>query len=95
MLEPRRAGTPASATPIAFTDLDAMTEDFWQTILATNLIGDRPDLQPLGGEPRRGVRPACILGEVVEHHLADSTFSSTMPVPRPPRRRSRSPTSTR
>ena len=33
------AGTPATTTPIAFTDLDAMTEDFWQTILSTNLIG--------------------------------------------------------
>ncbi|SFU53121.1 3-oxoacyl-[acyl-carrier protein] reductase [Methylobacterium sp. 174MFSha1.1] len=33
------AGTPATTTPIAFSDLDAMTEEFWQTILATNLIG--------------------------------------------------------
>ncbi len=33
------AGTPATTTPIDFADLDAMTEEFWQTILATNLIG--------------------------------------------------------
>ncbi|KMO41688.1 oxidoreductase [Methylobacterium variabile] len=33
------AGTPASTTPIEFTDLDAMTEEFWQTILSTNLVG--------------------------------------------------------
>ncbi|GJD52366.1 3-oxoacyl-[acyl-carrier-protein] reductase FabG [Methylobacterium crusticola] len=33
------AGTPASLQPIEFTDLDAMTEEFWQTILSTNLIG--------------------------------------------------------
>ncbi|GJD60058.1 SDR family NAD(P)-dependent oxidoreductase [Methylobacterium frigidaeris] len=33
------AGTPATTTPIAFADLDAMTEEFWQTILSTNLIG--------------------------------------------------------
>ncbi|MBY0295540.1 MAG: SDR family oxidoreductase [Methylobacterium sp.] len=33
------AGTPASSQPIDFADLDAMTEDFWQTILSTNLIG--------------------------------------------------------
>jgi 3-oxoacyl-[acyl-carrier protein] reductase len=33
------AGTPASTVPIAFEDLEAMTEDFWQTILATNLVG--------------------------------------------------------
>jgi 3-oxoacyl-[acyl-carrier protein] reductase len=33
------AGTAGTTTPIAFEDLDAMTEDFWQTILATNLIG--------------------------------------------------------
>ena len=34
------AGTPAGAvTPIDFSDLDAMTEEFWQTILTTNLIG--------------------------------------------------------
>lgn len=33
------AGTPGTTVPIAFTDLDAMTEDFWQTILSTNLIG--------------------------------------------------------
>jgi 3-oxoacyl-[acyl-carrier protein] reductase len=34
------AGTPAGAvTPIDFSDLDAMTEEFWQTILSTNLVG--------------------------------------------------------
>jgi 3-oxoacyl-[acyl-carrier protein] reductase len=33
------AGTPATPTPIPFSDLDALTEDFWSTILATNLIG--------------------------------------------------------
>jgi 3-oxoacyl-[acyl-carrier protein] reductase len=33
------AGTPASLQPIDFADLDAMTEEFWQTILSTNLIG--------------------------------------------------------
>ncbi|MEH3146577.1 MAG: SDR family NAD(P)-dependent oxidoreductase [Methylobacterium frigidaeris] len=33
------AGTPGTTTPIEFTDLDAMTEEFWQTILTTNLIG--------------------------------------------------------
>jgi 3-oxoacyl-[acyl-carrier protein] reductase len=33
------AGTPGTRVPIAFGDLDAMTEAFWQTILSTNLIG--------------------------------------------------------
>ncbi len=33
------AGTPGTSTPIAFADLDAMNEAFWQTILSTNLIG--------------------------------------------------------
>lgn len=33
------AGTPATLEPIDFSDLDAMTEDFWGTILSTNLIG--------------------------------------------------------
>src|SRR5260221_2572151 len=33
------AGTPGTTAPIAFADLDAMTEKFWQTILATNLLG--------------------------------------------------------
>jgi 3-oxoacyl-[acyl-carrier protein] reductase len=33
------AGTPASVEPIPFADFDAMTEDRWQTILGTNLIG--------------------------------------------------------
>ncbi|HYM04363.1 MAG TPA: SDR family oxidoreductase [Stellaceae bacterium] len=33
------AGTSATRSPIEFRDLDAMTEDFWQTILATNLLG--------------------------------------------------------
>jgi 3-oxoacyl-[acyl-carrier protein] reductase len=33
------AGTPATAAPLDFADLDAMSEDFWQTILATNLLG--------------------------------------------------------
>jgi 3-oxoacyl-[acyl-carrier protein] reductase len=33
------AGTSGTTTPIDFADLDAMTEDFWQTLLSTNLIG--------------------------------------------------------
>jgi len=31
------AGTPGSLQPIDFADLDAMTEEFWQLILSTNL----------------------------------------------------------
>lgn len=33
------AGTSGSQQPIPFTDLDAMTETFWQLILSTNLLG--------------------------------------------------------
>ena len=33
------AGTPATPAPIPFPELDRLTEDFWQTILNTNLIG--------------------------------------------------------
>src|ERR1700730_9039527 len=33
------AGTPATPTPIPFSDLDRLSEDFWQAILNTNLIG--------------------------------------------------------
>src|SRR6202007_2760702 len=33
------AGTPATSTPIPFENLDALTENFWSTILTTNLIG--------------------------------------------------------
>jgi 3-oxoacyl-[acyl-carrier protein] reductase len=33
------AGTPATTAPIPFADLDALTEEFWQSILMTNLIG--------------------------------------------------------
>ena len=33
------AGTPATPRPIPFADLDALTENFWSTILNTNLIG--------------------------------------------------------
>lgn len=33
------AGTPATPVPIPFERLDALTEDFWATILTTNLIG--------------------------------------------------------
>ncbi len=33
------AGTPGTSAPIDFRDLGAMTEEFWQTILSTNLIG--------------------------------------------------------
>lgn len=33
------AGTSGTAAPIAFEDLDAMTEEFWGTILSTNLVG--------------------------------------------------------
>jgi 3-oxoacyl-[acyl-carrier protein] reductase len=33
------AGTPATPAPIPFSELDRLSEDFWQTILNTNLIG--------------------------------------------------------
>ena len=33
------AGTPIAREPIALAELDAMTEEFWSTILNTNLIG--------------------------------------------------------
>ena len=33
------AGTSGTTAPIAFEDLDAMTEAFWDTILSTNLVG--------------------------------------------------------
>ena len=33
------AGTPATSTPIPFSDLEALSEDFWTRILATNLVG--------------------------------------------------------
>ena len=33
------AGTSNTIEPIAFEDMDAMTEDFWAAILATNLLG--------------------------------------------------------
>ena len=33
------AGTPATTAPIPFPDFDALTEEFWQSILMTNLIG--------------------------------------------------------
>ena len=33
------AGTPATTKPIEFNDLDAMTEEFWSSVLSTNLIG--------------------------------------------------------
>ena len=33
------AGTSGTAAPIAFEDLDAMSEAFWATLLSTNLVG--------------------------------------------------------
>ena len=33
------AGTPNTPAPIPFSDLEALTEDFWSKILTTNLIG--------------------------------------------------------
>jgi 3-oxoacyl-[acyl-carrier protein] reductase len=33
------AGTPATVEPIAPPDLDRLTEEFWSTILSTNLLG--------------------------------------------------------
>src|SRR5947207_9173327 len=33
------AGTPATPAPIPFDELDRLTEEFWQTILDTNLSG--------------------------------------------------------
>jgi 3-oxoacyl-[acyl-carrier protein] reductase len=33
------AGTPASREPVPFADLDRLDEEFWQKILATNLVG--------------------------------------------------------
>src|SRR5580704_14754476 len=33
------AGTPATPAPIPFAEFDRLTEDLWQTIINTNLIG--------------------------------------------------------
>jgi 3-oxoacyl-[acyl-carrier protein] reductase len=33
------AGTSGTTAPIEFSDLDKMTEEFWSTILSTNLLG--------------------------------------------------------
>ncbi|HEX3952104.1 MAG TPA: SDR family oxidoreductase [Stellaceae bacterium] len=33
------AGTPATPTPIPFSDFDRLNQDFWEAILNTNLIG--------------------------------------------------------
>lgn len=33
------AGTAGSKTPIQFSDLHAMTDEFWSTIMSTNLLG--------------------------------------------------------
>jgi 3-oxoacyl-[acyl-carrier protein] reductase len=33
------AGTPATPVPIPFSDLDALSEEFWSRILTTNLVG--------------------------------------------------------
>src|SRR6266404_6114939 len=33
------AGTSGTTAPIEFKDLDKMTEEFWSTILSTNLLG--------------------------------------------------------
>ena len=33
------AGTPGTLAPIPFEDLDALTEEFWHTIMSTNLYG--------------------------------------------------------
>jgi 3-oxoacyl-[acyl-carrier protein] reductase len=33
------AGTPGTSKPIEFKDLEAMSEEFWASILSTNLIG--------------------------------------------------------
>jgi len=33
------AGTSNTIEPVPFDNMDAMTEDFWQTILSTNLLG--------------------------------------------------------
>src|SRR5258707_1927647 len=33
------AGTPGTSTPIDFKDLEAMSEEFWASIISTNLLG--------------------------------------------------------
>ncbi len=33
------AGTPGAREPIAFSDLEAMTEEFWTKLISTNLVG--------------------------------------------------------
>ncbi|MGY4230231.1 NAD(P)-dependent dehydrogenase (short-subunit alcohol dehydrogenase family) [Bradyrhizobium sp. USDA 4503] len=44
------AGASGTTVPIDFADLDAMTEEFWQLILSTNLLG------PFRLRSRRGCR---------------------------------------
>ena len=54
------AGTSATSAPIPSADLDRLTEDFWATILATNLLGPfrctRAAAQALRASARGGVQ---------------------------------------
>src|SRR4030095_12260255 len=63
------AGTSATVAPIPPADLDRLTEEFWATILATNLLGPfrctraaATALKPAPGAPRSARFPSTPMG---------------------------------
>src|SRR5213078_2699030 len=69
------AGTPATIEPIAPADMDKLTEEFWTTILNTNLIGPFRCTHAAASALRAARGAVCNTASVAGLNMAGSSMA--------------------
>ena len=69
------AGTSATVAPIPPADLDRLTEEFWATILATNLLGPFRCTRAAAEALRAGGGAVCNTASVAGRNMAGSSMA--------------------
>jgi 3-oxoacyl-[acyl-carrier protein] reductase len=69
------AGTPATAEPIPPADMDKLTEEFWSTILTTNLIGPFRCTRAAAAALRESGGAVCNTASVAGRNMPGSSMA--------------------
>jgi 3-oxoacyl-[acyl-carrier protein] reductase len=69
------AGTSATSAPIPSADLDRLTEDFWATILATNLLGPFRCTRAAAQALRASAGAVCNTASVAGRNMPGSSMA--------------------
>ncbi len=69
------AGTPATVEPIAPADMDRLTEEFWGTILSTNLLGPFRCTHAAAGALRAAGGAVCNTASVAGLNMPGSSMA--------------------